>query len=474
MSYDPQSPYASSWEKLLSQPEDQWFDRKSFKIQPKDLAKALVAFANAEGGIIAVGITDRTLDGLPSAKQANQLRQAPHEFTDPTTRYEVKIVDIPDPGSHSPSTKGPAQIYLFHVFPTENVHYTTAGECYLRVGDQTQKLKADDILELRYTKGEQTFDSTEVSGANVVDLNDESVASYAHSLGSSTPIDALKARGLLRQPDRPTVASVLMFGKSPQLYFPNAHIRVLKFEEPDRLPGRQQQLAFDKRFEGTIPQQLEKARETIMSLLPEVERKGTGLHFQRETLIPPDVWLEGLVNAAIHRSYSNSGDHIRFEIFPDKISISSPGRFPGLVDPSKPEEIARFARNPHIARVAAELKIGQELGEGIRRIYSEMRLVGLSDPIYKQTSGSVILTLPAQKRVPASVLDSLPKGAEEVLHTLQLHSRPLGTREVSELTDLSVPTARTALQQLRRAGLIFWHGTSPKDPRATWSATENI
>ncbi|WP_199736631.1 ATP-binding protein [Micromonospora sp. HM5-17] len=101
----------------MSQPENQWFDRKSFKIQPKDLAKALVAFANAEGGIIAVGITNRSLDGLPSAKQANQLRQAPHEFTDPTTRYEVEIVDIPDPGSHSSSTKGPAQIYLFHVSP---------------------------------------------------------------------------------------------------------------------------------------------------------------------------------------------------------------------------------------------------------------------------------------------------------------------------------------------------------------------
>lgn len=203
MSYDPQSLYASSWEKLLSQPEDQWFDRKSFKIQPKDLAKALVAFANAEGGIIAVGITDRTLDGLPSAKQANQLRQAPHEFTDPTTRYKVKIVDIPDPGPHSSSTNGPAQIYLFHVFPTENVHYTTAGECYLRVGDQTQKLKADDILELRYTKGEQTFDSTEVSGADVVDLDDESVASYAHSLGSSTPIDALRRGAFSASPTAP-------------------------------------------------------------------------------------------------------------------------------------------------------------------------------------------------------------------------------------------------------------------------------
>ena len=68
-------------DELLTRPEDQWFERKSFRIKPKDLAKAIIAFANAEGGVIAVGITDRQFDGLPSARQDNDLRQSAFDLS---------------------------------------------------------------------------------------------------------------------------------------------------------------------------------------------------------------------------------------------------------------------------------------------------------------------------------------------------------------------------------------------------------
>ena len=47
-------------EEILSKEENQTFDRKSINISPKDLAIPIVAFANADGGDIAIGITDRT------------------------------------------------------------------------------------------------------------------------------------------------------------------------------------------------------------------------------------------------------------------------------------------------------------------------------------------------------------------------------------------------------------------------------
>ena len=43
---------------LATVPEDQWFDRKSGRTQPRDLATPLVAMANAEGGYLAVGFRD--------------------------------------------------------------------------------------------------------------------------------------------------------------------------------------------------------------------------------------------------------------------------------------------------------------------------------------------------------------------------------------------------------------------------------
>lgn len=109
--------------------------------------------------------------------------------------------------------------------------------------------------------------------------------------------------------------------------------------------------------------------------------------------MPEPAWLEGLVNAVVHRSYSVMGDHTRVDIFDDRIEIESPGRFPGLADPSTPLAISRFARNPRIARVCADLRFGQELGEGIRRMFEEMRLAGLTAPVYSQTSGSARLML---------------------------------------------------------------------------------
>jgi ATP-dependent DNA helicase RecG len=183
-------------------------------------------------------------------------------------------------------------------------------------------------------------------------------------------------------------------------------------------------------------------------------------------LIPEDAWLEGIVNAAVHRSYSVAGDHIRVEVFDDRIEISSPGRFPGLVDLSDPLDAVRFARNPHIARVCADLNFGQELGEGIRRMFEEMRAAGLSDPVYRQTSGSVELTLLAEP-VDRKLDARLPGNARRVLAALREADR-LSTGEVQGLLEVSRPTAQRELGELKDAGIIEWIGKSPQDPRAYW------
>lgn len=71
------------------------------------------------------------------------------------------------------------------------------------------------------------------------------------------------------------------------------------------------------------------------------------------------------------------------------------------MDRESPLAATRFARNPRIARVCADLQFGQELGEGIRRMFDEMRQAGLTDPHYRQRSGSVQLTLVCEPIAPA-------------------------------------------------------------------------
>jgi ATP-dependent DNA helicase RecG len=107
-------------------------------------------------------------------------------------------------------------------------------------------------------------------------------------------------------------------------------------------------VAIDVEIVGPIPTALLAAQQHVRNLVPTRRALGPDGRFQEIALIPEDAWLEGIVNAAIHRSYSLAGDHVRVEIFPDRIEVESPGRAPGLVRLEDPLNTNRFARNPRI------------------------------------------------------------------------------------------------------------------------------
>lgn len=68
--------------RLLAIREDQWFDRKSIRSEPKHLAPILVAMANAEGGVIVVGLANGVVEGVKAhAAKLNDLRQAAIDHT---------------------------------------------------------------------------------------------------------------------------------------------------------------------------------------------------------------------------------------------------------------------------------------------------------------------------------------------------------------------------------------------------------
>lgn len=252
--------------------------------------------------------------------------------------------------------------------------------------------------------------------------------------------------------------------------FPEAHIRVLRFLTTERGTGARLGLedSADVRIEGPIPRAINQASKVIDDLIPRRRSLQESGKFEGRPIVPRDAWLEGLVNAVIHRSYSLAGDHIRVEIYPNRIEIESPGRFPGLADPRKPFEISRFARNPRIARVCADLRIGQELGEGIRRIFDEMRRVGLSDPVYKQSAGSVRLALVAVPRLDPRIAGRLPWGSQRVIDVMRSAGTPLGTGDIADAIAMSRPATLLRLRALEKFNLIRWVGKSQKDPRAVW------
>jgi len=444
---------------LLDLPEDQWLDRKSARVKASDLANGMIGFANAEGGFLVVGLHDGKVEGIRgNSKRLNAQLQANFDFCTPPVRADIRQIACIN------EEDKPDQLLVFDIAPSESVHTNQRDEVFLRVGDENRRLTFSQRQELLYDKGQSSYE-TRPSDADLICLDESLLNSYADALGARDPIRLLQARELATG-DRLTIAGCLLFAESPQRFLPEAYIRVVRYRGKDRGSGSRQQIVDDVRIEGPLPEQMIGAREATQRLQPMRRALGAGGRFVDTPLVPEDAWLEGIVNAAIHRSYSVAGDHIRVEVFDDRIEISSPGRFPGLVDLDEPLSATRFARNPRIARVCSDLDFGQELGEGIRRMFEEMRAAGLNDPVYRQTSGSVELTLLAEP-VDRQLEARLPERGRVIVGALRKNER-LSTGEVVELLDVSRPVAQRELAELQDAEVIEWVGKSPQDPRAYW------
>lgn len=448
-------PSADAVAALLLLREDQWFERKSGRVAAKDLARPLVAFANAEGGTVVIGLSEGNVDGVP-ARSVNAIRQAAIDFTVPPVKAKVTSLDVDD-----------KVVLVIRVDPGDTMHTNKSGDCFLRIGDESRRLSLAEQQELAYDRGSKSFEATSVD-LSIDDLAEPLMCSYRDAIGSSSSAEMLHARDLVDRKGHLTVAAALLFDARPQRDFPSAYIRILKYDDDERGVGSGMTLLDDVRIEGALPQQILEAAAVVERLIPAPQRLAESGRFERVPTIPRDAWLEGIVNAVVHRSYSMMGDHIRVEIFPHRVEITSPGRFPGIADASSPLTISRYARNPRIARVCADMGITRELGEGIKRIFHEMQRRGLADPIYRQSSSSVTLTLKASDAVAPAVLEGLSKSARGVLDILRLHNRPLGTGQVAELAGIARPTAKRALQSLADAGLVRWDGKSDHDPRASW------
>lgn len=441
--------------------EDQWFDRKSARIKATDLADALVAFANAEGGTIVIGLHNNVVEGIDAmAGKENEWRQAAIDFTVPTVRVSSRRIEC----VRADGT--PDHLFAIDIPSSDGVHATHRDDVFLRVGDETRRLTFAQRRELEFDKGQSTYETTPVAGSSWGDLDGELVEEWAHGVGHADPKRLLAARGLIARDSQLTVGGVLLLGELPQAAFPSAHVRVLRYRGTARGTGRRQQLLLDQRVEGPLPLQIRMAQTVVAANVPTRRALDEAGRFTEVGAIPRDAWLEGLVNAVTHRSYSQAGDHIRVEIFDDRIEIESPGRFPGIVDLGEPEAATRFARNPRIARVLADFDLVQELGEGIRRIFEEMRLAGLTRPVYHQSAGSVRLTLSTEP-VDRALENRLSDSGRDLVRAIRERQRA-STGDLAELVSHSRPVVIRDLKVLEEARVIEWVGTNPKDPRAYW------
>ena len=79
-------------QEIQTRKEDQTFDCKSIQIDPKALAVPIVAMANADGGVLAIGVSDktRTIEGVDQqTDKLNELRRVPFDFCHPSVPESI-------------------------------------------------------------------------------------------------------------------------------------------------------------------------------------------------------------------------------------------------------------------------------------------------------------------------------------------------------------------------------------------------
>ena len=167
---------------ILSMEESQTFDRKSINIAPRDFSNHVCAFANADGGIIVVGISDKSkrIEGVDSReRQVNELLRVPMDFCMPTVPFVHEFVDCVD------STGRPNHVLVFHIEASPLVHENQAHDAYIRVGDKSKVLSYEDRMTLSLDKGLRSFEDILVPDSSYDDIDEVYLKEYLQMIGYS-------------------------------------------------------------------------------------------------------------------------------------------------------------------------------------------------------------------------------------------------------------------------------------------------
>ena len=138
-----------------------------------------------------------------------------------------------------------------------------------------------------------------------------------------------------------------------------------------------------------MPKLVEEVKNLVQSQLRDFNSLDKEGKFISVPEYPEFAWLEGIVNAIVHRDYSLTGDCIKISMYDDRLEIISPGRLPNMVNLENLKE-TRFSRNPRIARLMTEFGYVKELNEGVKRIYQEMKEFFLKEPEYSEPANKSV------------------------------------------------------------------------------------
>lgn len=327
-----------------------------------------------------------------------------------------------------------------------NVPYYAYGRPYIRVGDEDRQMSAKELERfiLEKNKNKLRWDKEICKKAEFTDISikrlrwflKEADKEYSSVENSFDKLGLLKDGKLLD-------AAVILFGKKPQRFFPNAKLRCAVFATTDTVTILDRQ-----EFQGNLFYLIEKAEEYIMKNI-HIGMKLEGLYRIDVPEINKDAFREAIINAFCHRDYYEH-DSVNIAIFKDRLEIRSPGDLYGglTIEQIKKETVSR-RRNEVIANIFHEVHFVEKWGRGIRLILSKE-----PDADFKIIAGIFITTFKRKDETTLeTTLKTTLKTEDKILELIK--QNPKYTKEdLARQLDVTIDGVKYHIKKLRKKGLL--------------------
>lgn len=300
------------------------------KLSDREIYETVVCFANAEGGVLLLGVED---DGSATGAQPrhdgetdpNALNVAIFNNTSPQINTRVSVHDIEG-----------VQVTAIEVDPYPEICMTADGKCIRRImgfrGPECRPFLAHEHSSRRSDLRLIDHSAELVEWATSDDLESleiERLRNTIRRLHGDQALLELDDRQLIQalqlvesQEGRlvPNVAGMLLAGREESLRraVPTAQIAFQVFGESGRV-------LLNDWFFAPVAKVLEEIESRFNARNEESEIM-IGMHRLPIPRRDTEAFREAVNNAVLHRDYSRQGA-VYIQIYPDRLSISNPGGF---------------------------------------------------------------------------------------------------------------------------------------------------
>ena len=366
----------------------------------RPVLQSICAFSNEpglSGGVVLLGLS-RDEGAMPPRYEVTGVTD-PDKLSQDVASQCASIFNVPvRPRVQTEMIQGVPVVAIRVQEATEKpVYFKSRGlpeGAYRRIGSTDQGCTESDLLVFFQSRGGKAFDQSLVDGARLADFDDEAITDYRKLRKDVNPeaaelswsdaelLEALGAMQVKGGEPRPTVAGVLLFGKTRahRRLFPGVRLDYLRVPGTTWVEDPDQRYVANVEFRGPLFQVVRRAVSTIIDDLPKGFNLPEGSLQSEDTLpLPRRVIREAVVNAVMHRDYKT---HRPTQIirYANRIEVTNAGF--SLKAEQKLGETGSELRNPTIAAVFHETNFAETKGSGIRVMRRFMEQAGLAPPTF--------------------------------------------------------------------------------------------